>query len=77
MGLNLDFVVLNLTKHSSYLIYNASLFFSSTVQRQYREKFGFDEVMILELRLIVFKNQFFFLLVNGLFGFRFGVVDCR
>lgn len=44
VGLNFDFVFLNLTKHSSYLIYNASLFFSSTAQRQYREKFGFNEV---------------------------------
>ncbi|KAG8384911.1 hypothetical protein BUALT_Bualt04G0167400 [Buddleja alternifolia] len=30
-GLNFDFVVLNLTKHTSYLIYNASLFFSPTM----------------------------------------------
>ncbi|KAG8384913.1 hypothetical protein BUALT_Bualt04G0167600 [Buddleja alternifolia] len=45
VGLNFDFVVLNLTKHSSYLIYNASLFFSSTVQRQYREKFGPNEMI--------------------------------
>ncbi|GFY87280.1 PQ-loop repeat family protein [Actinidia rufa] len=44
VGLNFDFVVLNLTKHSSYLIYNASLFFSSIVQRQYREKYGFNQV---------------------------------
>nr|GMC91663.1 cystinosin homolog isoform X2 [Ipomoea batatas] len=35
IGLNFDFVVLNLTKHTSYLIYNASLFFGSAVQRQY------------------------------------------
>nr|GMD01193.1 cystinosin homolog [Ipomoea batatas] len=43
IGLNFDFVVLNLTKHTSYLIYNASLFFGSAVQRQYRQKYGSDE----------------------------------
>ena len=37
-GLNFDFVVLNLTKQSSYLIYNASLYFSSDIQHQYIEK---------------------------------------
>ncbi|KAK4392919.1 Cystinosin [Sesamum angolense] len=44
-GLNFDFAVLNLTKHTSYLIYNASLFFSSTVQRQYRQKYGFNQAV--------------------------------
>uniref|UniRef100_A0A2C9U6Z9 Cystinosin homolog n=1 Tax=Manihot esculenta TaxID=3983 RepID=A0A2C9U6Z9_MANES len=40
VGLNFDFVVLNLTKHSSYLIYNASLYFSSAIQKQYFDKYG-------------------------------------
>ena len=44
VGLNFDFVVFNFTKHSSYLIYNAVLYFSPIVQRQYHEKYGFDEV---------------------------------
>jgi hypothetical protein len=44
VGLNLDFVLLNLTKHSSYLIYNASLYFSSAIQKQYFEKYGYGEV---------------------------------
>lgn len=44
VGLNFDFVVLNLTKHSSYLIYNASLYFSSAIQKQYFEKYGYGEV---------------------------------
>ncbi|KAK8944045.1 hypothetical protein KSP40_PGU008779 [Platanthera guangdongensis] len=43
VGLNFDFLVLNFTKHSSYLIYNAALFFSSEIQRQYHEKYGYDE----------------------------------
>ncbi|KAF6154825.1 hypothetical protein GIB67_014561 [Kingdonia uniflora] len=45
VGLNFDFLVLNLTKHSSYLIYNASLFFSPVVQGQYHEKYGFGEMI--------------------------------
>ncbi|XP_057849269.1 cystinosin homolog isoform X3 [Cryptomeria japonica] len=43
VGLNLDFLVFNLTKHSSYLIYNAALFFSPVVQRQYHQKYGYNE----------------------------------
>ncbi|KAG0625405.1 hypothetical protein M758_2G052300 [Ceratodon purpureus] len=45
VGLHFDFVVFNLTKHSSYLIYNAVLYFSPVVQRQYHEKYGFDEMI--------------------------------
>lgn len=45
VGLHFDYVVFNLTKHSSYLIYNAVLYFSPVVQRQYHEKYGFDELI--------------------------------
>lgn len=45
VGLHFDFVIFNLTKHSSYLIYNAVLYFSPVVQRQYHEKYGFDELI--------------------------------
>ncbi|XP_048139655.1 cystinosin homolog [Rhodamnia argentea] len=45
VGLNFDFVVLNLTKHSSYLIYNATLYFSAAVQAQYREKYGSGQMI--------------------------------
>ncbi|KAK1313494.1 hypothetical protein QJS10_CPA06g01304 [Acorus calamus] len=45
VGVNFDFLVLNVTKHTSYLIYNAVLFFSRAVQRQYRENYGFDEAI--------------------------------
>lgn len=45
VGLNFDFVVLNLTKHTSYLIYNASLFFSPVVQQQYRQKYGINQMI--------------------------------
>ncbi len=61
VGLSFDFVVLNLTKHSSYLIYNASLYFSSTIQKQYYEKYGYGQVtglcFLLEyLDLILMEN---------------------
>ncbi|KAA8530149.1 hypothetical protein F0562_004858 [Nyssa sinensis] len=55
VGLNFDFVLLNLTKHSSYLIYNASVFFSAVVQRQYREKYGFDEMIPVAANDVAFS----------------------
>ncbi|KAI4350579.1 hypothetical protein L6164_005026 [Bauhinia variegata] len=45
VGLNFDFVFLNLTKHSSYLVYNATLYFSSAVQKQYRDNYGHNEMI--------------------------------
>ncbi|KAJ9562523.1 hypothetical protein OSB04_007683 [Centaurea solstitialis] len=55
VGLNFDFVVLNLTKHSSYLIYNASVYFSSEVQRQYRRKYGSDEMIPVAANDVAFS----------------------
>lgn len=55
VGLNFDFLVLNLTKHSSYLIYNASVFFSSAVQRQYHEKYGFKEMIPVAANDVAFS----------------------
>ncbi|XP_027359198.1 cystinosin homolog isoform X2 [Abrus precatorius] len=43
VGLSLDYEILNFTKHWSYLIYNASLFFSPVIQKQYFEKYGYDQ----------------------------------
>ncbi|KAF9606100.1 hypothetical protein IFM89_023123 [Coptis chinensis] len=45
VGLSFNYLVLNVTKHSSYLIYNTVLFFSPTVQKQYHEKYGFNEMI--------------------------------
>uniref|UniRef100_A0A803LSQ1 Cystinosin homolog n=1 Tax=Chenopodium quinoa TaxID=63459 RepID=A0A803LSQ1_CHEQI len=55
VGLNFDFVVLNLTKHSTYLIYNATLYFSSVVQRQYRDKYGRDEMIPVAANDVAFS----------------------
>ncbi|CAK7328213.1 unnamed protein product [Dovyalis caffra] len=55
VGLNFDFVLLNLTKHSSYLIYNASLYFSSAIQHQYFEKYGFGEMIPVAANDVAFS----------------------
>ncbi|KAG6490649.1 cystinosin homolog [Zingiber officinale] len=55
VGLNFDFLVFNITKHSSYLIYNAALFFSPAVQRQYREKYGSDEMIPVAANDVAFS----------------------
>ncbi|KAF5189413.1 Cystinosin-like protein [Thalictrum thalictroides] len=55
VGLNFDFLVLNLTKHSSYLIYNAVLFFSPTVQKQYHEKYGSNEMIPVAANDVAFS----------------------
>ncbi|XP_042496536.1 cystinosin homolog [Macadamia integrifolia] len=55
VGLNFDFLVLNLTKHSSYLIYNASLFFSPVIQRQYHEKYGYKEMIPVAANDVAFS----------------------
>ncbi|KAK9698301.1 hypothetical protein RND81_08G094800 [Saponaria officinalis] len=55
VGLNFDFVVLNLTKHSTYLIYNATLYFSSAVQKQYREKYGGNEMIPVAANDVAFS----------------------
>lgn len=55
VGLNFDFVLLNLTKHSTYLIYNASLYFSSAVQKQYFEKYGYDQMIPVAANDVAFS----------------------
>lgn len=55
VGLNFDFLVLNITKHSSYLIYNAALFFSPVIQKQYREKYGADEMIPVAVNDVAFS----------------------
>lgn len=59
VGLNFDFLVLNLMKQSFYLMYNASMFFSPVIQWQYHEKYGYGEVV---RSLFPFLSFFFFLL---------------
>ncbi|XP_057437428.1 cystinosin homolog [Lotus japonicus] len=55
VGLNFDFVLLNLTKHSSYLIFNASLYFSSAIQKQYFDKYGYQEMIPVAANDVAFS----------------------
>ncbi|KAI9121615.1 hypothetical protein K1719_008648 [Acacia pycnantha] len=55
VGLNFDFVLLNLAKLSSYLIYNASIYFSPTVQKQYFEQFGDGEMIPVAANDVAFS----------------------
>ncbi|KMT05780.1 hypothetical protein BVRB_7g166200 [Beta vulgaris subsp. vulgaris] len=57
VGLNFDFVILNLTKHSSYLIYNVVLYFSSSVQAQYRHKFGSNQMIPVAANDVAFSTH--------------------
>ncbi|KAI5443369.1 hypothetical protein KIW84_012139 [Lathyrus oleraceus] len=50
VGLSLDYTILNFTKHWSYLIYNASLFFSPVIQKQYFEKYGYRQALMNFMR---------------------------
>ncbi|KAI5341321.1 PREDICTED: cystinosin [Prunus dulcis] len=55
VGLSFDFVLLSLTKQSSYLIYNASLYFSSAVQKQYWEKYGYGQMIPVAVNDVAFS----------------------
>ncbi|XP_031265050.1 cystinosin homolog [Pistacia vera] len=55
VGLNFDFVVLNLTKHSSYLIYNVCLYFSPAIQKQYFQKYGFNQMIPVAANDVAFS----------------------
>ncbi|KAL6143191.1 hypothetical protein ACLB2K_053886 [Fragaria x ananassa] len=57
VGLNFDFVVLNLTKHSSYLIYNATLYFSSAVQKQYFHEYGSKQMIPVAANDVAFSSH--------------------
>uniref|UniRef100_A0A2N9EVI7 Cystinosin homolog n=1 Tax=Fagus sylvatica TaxID=28930 RepID=A0A2N9EVI7_FAGSY len=67
VGLNFDFVVLNLTKHSSYLIYNACLYFSSAIQNQYYEKYGYEQMIPVAANDVAFSIHAVFLTAITLF----------
>ncbi|KGN58224.1 cystinosin homolog isoform X2 [Cucumis sativus] len=54
VGLSFDYLILNFTKQSSYLIYNATLFFSTTVQKQYFDKYGYDQMIPVALSDVFF-----------------------
>ncbi|KAI5443361.1 cystinosin homolog isoform X1 [Lathyrus oleraceus] len=55
VGLNFNYLLLNNTKQSLYLIYNASLYFSSTLQFQYHKKYGFDQMIPVAANDVAFS----------------------
>jgi len=57
VGLSFDFAVLNLMKHSTYLIYNASLYFSSVIQKQYYEKYGYEQMLPVAANDVAFSTH--------------------
>ncbi|KAK7380829.1 hypothetical protein VNO78_33348 [Psophocarpus tetragonolobus] len=57
VGLSLDYEILNLTKHCSYLIYNASLFFSPDVQKQYFEKYDYGQMIPVAANDVAFSTH--------------------
>ncbi|KAJ1391552.1 PQ-loop repeat [Sesbania bispinosa] len=57
VGLSLDFEILNFTKHWSYLIYNASLFFSPTIQKQYFQKYGYGQMIPVAANDVAFSTH--------------------
>ncbi|KAK4282293.1 hypothetical protein QN277_013689 [Acacia crassicarpa] len=57
VGLNFDFQILNLTKHTSYLIYNASLYFSTVIQKQYFDKYGSEQMIPVAANDVAFSTH--------------------
>ncbi|KAK8480568.1 hypothetical protein V6N13_021128 [Hibiscus sabdariffa] len=55
IGLNFDFVLLNLTKHSSYMIYNVCLYFSPVIQQQYFDEYGSGEMIPVAANDVAFS----------------------
>ncbi|KFK33078.1 hypothetical protein AALP_AA6G327500 [Arabis alpina] len=55
VGLSFDFVVLNLTKHSSYMIYNVCLYFSPFIQKQYFDTYGDKEMIPVAANDVAFS----------------------
>ncbi|KAG4914984.1 hypothetical protein JHK87_052541 [Glycine soja] len=55
VGLSLDYEILNFTKQWSYLIYNASLFFSPAIQKQYFEKYGYGQMIPVAANDVAFS----------------------
>ncbi|PIN07022.1 putative membrane protein [Handroanthus impetiginosus] len=73
VGLNFDFAVLNFTKQLLYVVYNASMCFSSTVQKQYRKKYGPDEMLPVAANDLAFAMHA--ALVTGFTLFQITIYD--
>ncbi|KAK3281185.1 hypothetical protein CYMTET_11011 [Cymbomonas tetramitiformis] len=54
-GLSFDFLMINLTKHTCYLLYNAAFILSSTVRAQYRDRYGHDTIIPVTVSDLAFS----------------------
>ncbi|TKY46458.1 Cystinosin-like protein [Spatholobus suberectus] len=57
VGLNFNYLLLNNTKHTLYLIYNTSLYFSPAVRFQYNQKYGFDQMIPVAANDVAFSTH--------------------
>ncbi|GMI67086.1 hypothetical protein like AT5G40670 [Hibiscus trionum] len=73
IGLNFDFVLLNLTKHSSYMIYNVCLYFSPVIQQQYFDKYGSGEMIPVAANDVAFSIHA--VLLTAFFLFQIVIYD--
>ncbi|XP_058778928.1 cystinosin homolog [Vicia villosa] len=71
VGLSLDFTILNFTKFWSYLIYNASLFFSPVIQKQYFEKYGYGQMIPVAANDVAFSTHA--VIINLIVLFQFAI----
>ncbi|KAJ4766270.1 Cystinosin [Rhynchospora pubera] len=55
VGFNFDFPALNLTKHTSYLVYNAAMYFNPEIHRQYHQKYGLNQMIPVGLNDVFFS----------------------
>ncbi|XP_057443353.1 cystinosin homolog [Lotus japonicus] len=57
VGLNFNYLLLNNTKHTLYLIYNVSLYFSPAIRFQYHKKYGFDQMIPVAANDVAFSTH--------------------
>ncbi|MED6223249.1 hypothetical protein PIB30_072176 [Stylosanthes scabra] len=57
VGLNFDYEILNMMKHWSYLIYNASLYFSPLIQKQYFDQYGYQQMIPVAANDVAFSTH--------------------
>ncbi|XP_057444066.1 cystinosin homolog [Lotus japonicus] len=57
VGMSLDYEILNFTKQWLYLIYNASLLFSPAIQKQYFDKFGYQQMIPVAANDVAFSTH--------------------
>ncbi|XP_019426763.1 PREDICTED: cystinosin homolog [Lupinus angustifolius] len=57
VGLNFNYLLLNNTKHTLYLIYNTTLYFTPILHFQYHIKFGFHQMIPVAANDVAFSTH--------------------